>query len=73
MSNEPKHWLTPNKCPVCGKTFFPAALHAYKDARNHARLVCTYPCYRESERLLEAEWEARPRKKTGPKPKKVTS
>lgn len=69
MRNEAKTWLTPHKCPVCGKTFYPAAYHAYKDARNPYRLVCTYPCYREAERLHEAEMAAKPRRKSGPKPK----
>lgn len=69
MSNEMRHWLTPNKCPVCGKSFFPASLHGYRDARNHAKLVCTYTCYRESERLHDAELAAKPKKKSGRKPK----
>ena len=69
MSNEMRHWLTPNKCPVCGKTFFPAALNAYRDARNRDRLVCTYTCYRESERLHEQDLAAKPQRKRGPKPK----
>lgn len=69
MSNEPKHWLTPHKCPVCRKSFYPAAMHVYKDHRNTDRLVCTYSCSRESERLLQAEIEARPQKKRGPKSK----
>ena len=69
MSNEMRHWLTPNKCPVCGKEFFPATLHGYRDARNREKLVCTYPCLRESERLHQAALDAKPRRKTGPRPK----
>lgn len=42
-------------CPVCGKTFIPAPLHVYRDARfdksvKHA-LVCSWRCVCESERL----------------------
>ena len=72
MGNGYGCWLTPHKCPVCGKEFYPATLHGYKDARNTARLVCTYPCYRESERLHDEELAAKPRKKSGRKPKGAT-
>lgn len=66
MSN----WLKHTKCPVCGEKFLPAPFHGWKDARNQERLVCTYPCQRESERLHEAELAKKPRRKSGPKPKK---
>ena len=70
MGNEYRHWLTPHKCPVCGKSFYPASMHVYKDHRNTDRLVCTYSCARESERLLLAELEARPQKKRKSKDQK---
>lgn len=69
MKKEARNWMVKHKCPVCGKTFFPAPYHVYKDHRNPDRIVCTWHCVRESERLLDAEREARPQKKRGPKPK----
>lgn len=38
-------------CPVCGKTFIPAALHVYK-ARIHGieKKVCTWGCQMKHER-----------------------
>lgn len=31
-------------CPVCGKTFSPAAYHDYKTHEPTPKLVCSYPC-----------------------------
>lgn len=39
------------KCPVCDKEFIPAAEHAYKDRRHPYKLVCSWHCVCESERL----------------------
>ena len=36
-------------CPICNKTFLPAAYHAYKDYKKQ-RLVCSWHCALESER-----------------------
>lgn len=37
--------FTTRVCPVCGKTFIPAALHQYHTAMHgRKRLVCTYTC-----------------------------
>lgn len=38
-------------CKVCGKSFIPAPLHAYKDRRHPYSLVCSWSCVCESERL----------------------
>ena len=38
-------------CKVCGKSFIPAAQHAYKDRRSPYQLVCSWSCVCESERL----------------------
>ena len=35
------------KCPVCGKEFYPAALHAFKISGD--KLVCGYHCMRQYE------------------------
>ena len=43
-------WLVESKCPVCKKTFIPAPQHVYKTA-NGQKLVCSYHCAREDERL----------------------
>lgn len=40
------------KCPVCGKKFLPAPLHAYKI--NDRRLVCSWSCVCEYRRRKEA-------------------
>lgn len=42
-------------CPVCGKKFLPVQLHSWKDKTdpNGKRLVCTYPCMRETERRVD--------------------
>lgn len=51
-------------CPICKKTFIPAPMHVYKDQRpiirgetsnRKAPLVCSYPCYRMSEKLADEE------------------
>lgn len=58
------NWLKPKVCPVCGKEFYPVQLHSYRDRRDRTKLVCTYKCLRESERIHKAN-----RKKPGRKPK----
>lgn len=40
------------KCPVCGKIFCPAPLHAYKVK---GVLVCTYSCVLKAEREKKAK------------------
>lgn len=50
-------------CPICGKTFIPASLHAYRDKRTYkTRRVCSYKCMRESERMKEAAKKAKAKK-----------
>lgn len=45
-------------CPICGKKFMPEPLHVYKDKSDPDRkLVCTYHCMRESERLADEKRE----------------
>lgn len=47
-------WVKLERCPVCGKEFVPAPLHAYKDQRARTKkLVCSYTCMRKSERMEE--------------------
>lgn len=41
------------KCPVCGKNFIPAPLHAWK-LYGTKRRVCTYTCQQQSKREHEA-------------------
>ena len=50
-------WRDPTKkCPVCGKTFIPAPLHAYKVSMKHRcggiydKLVCSWHCLRAYEK-----------------------
>lgn len=45
------HVLAEVKCPVCGKMFFPAALHVYRDKRSPYKRVCSWGCVCKSERL----------------------
>lgn len=40
-------------CPVCGKTFVPAAQHVYMDKRSRGKKVCSWHCVCESQRLKE--------------------
>lgn len=40
-------------CPVCEKTFFPAAQHVYRDKRSPYKKVCSWGCVCASERLKE--------------------
>ena len=49
-----KEQLREKRCPVCGKIFFPSPAHVYKDKRSWGRLVCSWGCELESERLKEA-------------------
>ena len=50
-------------CPICGKKFIPASLHAWKDERDRSRLVCTYSCYPVSEKMVEEARLKRTRKR----------
>lgn len=54
-------WNLTRECSVCGKKFIPEPLHVWKDERNRSRLVCTYSCYRASEKMVE---EARSKRRT---------
>ena len=45
--------LVEKKCPICKKTFLPAAYHAYKTSP-HGQLVCSYRCAIESDRRKAA-------------------
>lgn len=60
-------WMKTSTCPVCGKTFVPAPLHAYRDKRaNTNKLVCSYACMRKSERMKEyANKRKRPHRSCG--------
>lgn len=44
-------------CSVCGKEFFPAPYHSYKDKRPNSggKLVCSWHCVCQSERLAKEE------------------
>lgn len=54
-------------CPICKNSFVPAPMHVYTDARyddvvSRAKtctrtkiFVCSWPCHRESERLVEEQ------------------
>lgn len=48
MSNE---FIRLETCPICGKTFVPAAQHIY---RVNGRLVCTWGCQRKVEKEKKA-------------------
>ncbi len=50
-------------CPICERVFVPAAEHIYRDKRKSHKLVCSYTCVLESERLKEAG--AKAKKKEG--------
>ena len=60
-----------SKCPICEKKFFPAPYHAYHDARNKGRYVCSYKCVCESKRRVKAR-KAATAKKSTPKPEGYT-
>ena len=47
-------------CPICGKEFHPAPLHAYKDP-TEKKLICTYSCYLRAMRLHHARLRAQKR------------
>lgn len=48
-------------CPICGKTFVPAAYHAYHAyGAQRQKRVCSYTCMIEAERRNESK-----KKKTG--------
>ena len=50
MSSKGHYWYDkePNECPICGKKFYPAPLHAWKIGSEKAKekLVCSYTCMR---------------------------
>lgn len=60
-SKREKAYLKLQKCPICGRKFIPSAHHVYSDHRSYGkRLVCSWGCVCESERLLrEREEEKR--------------
>ena len=60
MSECKKYWKK-RKCPVCGKDFYPAPYHVYKDARKRydPPLVCSYPCAEETKRIVGLKGEKR--------------
>lgn len=49
MSRERANF-TSNTCPVCGKSFVPAAYHVYRTKTGRTRFVCSYHCMLASER-----------------------
>lgn len=38
-------------CPICNKSFIPAPYHVYRDKFTTRRMVCSWACVCESERL----------------------
>ena len=44
-----------HKCPVCGKKFIPAPMHAYKTSAKSNKLLCTYSCMLEYDRRRDAQ------------------
>ena len=44
--NHSNEFLLAKKCPVCGKEFYPAPMHAYKMKRYGRHVpICTYKCF----------------------------
>lgn len=39
------------KCPVCGNDFIPSGQHIYRTERKSGKLVCSYKCRTEYEKL----------------------
>lgn len=50
--NDYEH-LVCKECPICGKKFIPAPQHVYRDRRS-TKMVCSWSCVCESERLKMA-------------------
>ena len=46
-------------CPMCGRTFIAAPLHAYKD-KNKRVLYCSYHCYNHRNDNKKADGRAKP-------------
>ena len=46
--NEDCYGIVERKCPICGKVFIPAPLHAYKRAHGgRMKWLCSYHCLLE--------------------------
>ena len=47
--------LTECNCPVCGKMFIPAPLHAYKSPKTRVK-YCSWTCYRKAQKTFPKDF-----------------